>query len=67
VFDPFLVTLPAADKKGQEVKKGKGNESDNSDARPKRGQPKGKAPAKPPAKTNGKVGAKSNGRSNGRR
>ena len=60
------MTLLAADKKAQEVKKTKGNESDDSDARPKKkAPPKGKAPAKPPAKTNGKVAGKS--KANGKR
>jgi len=51
-----------SDKKAQEIKKGKGNELDDSDSRPKRAPPKGKATAKPQAKTNGKAGARSNGK-----
>lgn len=59
----------AADKKAQEAKKVKGNESDGSDARPKKkappkAPPKGKAPAKPPAK-NGKAANKP--KANGKR
>lgn len=65
MFDSALVTLLAADKKAQEVKT-KGNESDDSDARPKKKAPqKGKAPAKPPAKANGKVARKP--KANGKR
>lgn len=61
-----LVTFLAADKKAQEAKKVKGNESDGSDARPKKkAPPKGKAPAKPPAKTNGKAAGKP--KANGKR
>lgn len=57
------MTLLAADKKAQETKKVKGNESDGSDARPKKkAPPKGKAPAKPPAKANGKVAGRANGK-----
>ena len=52
----------AADKKAQEAKKTKGNEVDDSDPRPKKAPPKGKASAKPQAKTNGKVAAKSKGK-----
>jgi len=53
------VTLLAADKKAQETKKVKGNESDGSDARPKKkAPPKGKAPAK----ANGKVAGRANGK-----
>jgi len=60
------MTLLVADKKAQETKKTKGNESDGSDARPKKkAPPKGKAPAKPSAKANGKVARKS--RANGKR
>lgn len=62
VPDLFLVTVLSADKRTQDGKKGKGNESDHSDARPKKVPPKGKASAKPPARTNGKAGAKSNGK-----
>jgi len=64
-LDSTLVTFLAADKKAQEAKKTKGNESDDSDARPKKkAPPKGKAPAKPPAK-NGKVAKKP--KTNGKR
>jgi hypothetical protein len=61
-----LVTLLAADKKTQETKKVKGNDSDDSDARPKKkAPPKGKAPAKPTTKTNGKSAGKA--KANGKR
>ena len=59
------VTSLAADKKTQEGKKVKGNDSDDSDARPKKAPPKGKAAAKPPAKANGKVSGKA--KANGKR
>jgi hypothetical protein len=59
------MTFVAADKRAQETKKVKGNESDGSDARPKKKAPtKGKAPAKPPAK-NGKAAGKP--KANGKR
>lgn len=61
-----LVTLLAADKKSQETKKVKGNDSDDSDARPKKkAPPKGKAPAKPTTKANGKTAGKA--KANGKR
>jgi len=66
MVDSVLVTFLAADKKALEVKKTKGDESDGSDARPKKkAAPKGKVSAKPSTKTNGKVTGKS--KANGKR
>jgi len=65
VLGSALVTFLVADKRAQDTKKTKGNESDDSGGRSKRkAPPKGKAPAKPPAK-NGKVAGKP--KANGRR
>lgn len=66
VVDSASVTFLAADKRTQETKKVKGNESDGSDARPKKkAPPKGKASAKPTTKTNGKATGKP--KANGKR
>ena len=56
-----FVTLPVADKRTQEGKKTKGNESDNSDTRPKKVPPRARR-AKPSPKANGKVSRKFKGK-----
>lgn len=62
--------LPTADKKTIEIKKTKGNDSDDSDARPKKKSAPSKAPAKgsssgkkAPAKAPAKAPPKTNGKS----